>query len=720
MASKRTQRTEVEIFSDLTALTAQPGYVHALATICFRDNVISLGGTLKTEDIAKQYSDGRLLRTEISTLLGLMIKVPFNGTIPDQESIQGMVDQTDRLMQELHESINAPMYEYFRQALTEGESDNLFTRGALLREAIFYGGESAYLFHYRDLAIPKYSSDDGWLMDTMGFTIEEAHSVVSSILNVQNERLTASLNRALTSQTYLPCFTFNLDEITKTCGLSSDRVLRVVAALSLPDHERNSGFTSIADFNAVNAFPLIHVAGSEYLSLQSYSLVAALYESPFYWMAADKSYRNSAAEHRGQFTEQYCAERLRDVFGSARVMTNVSIYMGKNRATEIDVLVLFADRAIIVQAKSKRLTIEARKGNDNRLREDFQKSIQDAYDQGAASARLLLDSSAQLRLNDGTTIKPGTPITEIYIFCVLSEHYPALAFQSRQFLKINADNVIKPPFVMDVFTLDTISEMLNTPLYFLSYINRRVGYADKIMSSHELTILSYHLTQNLWIDQKYDMVQLSDDISTELDMAMMVRRDGLPGAHTPDGILTRFRNSQVGRLISQIEHTEDTSSIDLGFLLLSLSEDTVLDLGNGIAAICERSRADRKHHDVTIAVESADTGICVHANFDPDERARQRLEWHCLKRKYAQRAGTWYGICLAPSNKHIRFGLALKFPWTHSVEMDQIVSDLPKGGKTLNLKTYTRSRRRKVGRNDLCPCGSGKKYKKCCLRGNAP
>jgi uncharacterized protein YecA (UPF0149 family) len=24
-------------------------------------------------------------------------------------------------------------------------------------------------------------------------------------------------------------------------------------------------------------------------------------------------------------------------------------------------------------------------------------------------------------------------------------------------------------------------------------------------------------------------------------------------------------------------------------------------------------------------------------------------------------------------------------------------------------------RRHKVGRNDPCPCGSGKKYKKCCL-----
>ena len=26
----------------------------------------------------------------------------------------------------------------------------------------------------------------------------------------------------------------------------------------------------------------------------------------------------------------------------------------------------------------------------------------------------------------------------------------------------------------------------------------------------------------------------------------------------------------------------------------------------------------------------------------------------------------------------------------------------------------------KIGRNDPCPCGSGKKYKKCCLRKNEP
>lgn len=40
------------------------------------------------------------------------------------------------------------------------------------------------------------------------------------------------------------------------------------------------------------------------------------------------------------------------------------------------------------------------------------------------------------------------------------------------------------------------------------------------------------------------------------------------------------------------------------------------------------------------------------------------------------------------------------------------------GGRTPHLfpPTYTLVRTEpKIGRNDPCPCGSGKKYKKCCL-----
>lgn len=65
------------------------------------------------------------------------------------------------------------------------------------------------------------------------------------------------------------------------------------------------------------------------------------------------------------FTETFCKEKLEAIFGKNRVVSNIDIIdPKKNKAGEIDVLAIFVDGAIILQAKSKRLTIEAKKGND--------------------------------------------------------------------------------------------------------------------------------------------------------------------------------------------------------------------------------------------------------------------------------------------------------------------------------------------------------------------
>jgi len=53
--------------------------------------------------------------------------------------------------------------------------------------------------------------------------------------------------------------------------------------------------------------------------------------------------------------------------------------------------------------------------------------------------------------------------------------------------------------------------------------------------------------------------------------------------------------------------------------------------------------------------------------------------------------------------------------------MDSVIFDLKEfydGVDEIKIKVKERRiiRRQKIGRNDLCPCGSGKKYKKCCLR----
>lgn len=55
-------------------------------------------------------------------------------------------------------------------------------------------------------------------------------------------------------------------------------------------------------------------------------------------------------------------------------------------------------------------------------------------------------------------------------------------------------------------------------------------------------------------------------------------------------------------------------------------------------------------------------------------------------------------------------------PATQSIEeaaiKNQKILNIPRKTRTI-VREYT-----KVGRNDLCPCGSGKKYKHCCLNSN--
>jgi hypothetical protein len=57
------------------------------------------------------------------------------------------------------------------------------------------------------------------------------------------------------------------------------------------------------------------------------------------------------------------------------------------------------DRAIVLQAKSKKLTLEARKGNDNQIKDDLKRSVQASYDQGYTCATLI--GNPRMKFVDG-------------------------------------------------------------------------------------------------------------------------------------------------------------------------------------------------------------------------------------------------------------------------------------------------------------------------------
>ncbi len=710
-------RSEAEIFSDLSVLCRSAGYAHAVAYVCFRDNIVRYAGEMTSKDMLSMFSADRLIRTEISTLIGLMIQGDMNWAMPSPQIFQEQLERTEFLLEELHQTFLPSMGAILSQQAASADPDpNLLGRGEFMREAIFYGGESAYNFQYRDFAPYKYARDAEWLQTNKGFTISEARDVVHAIARLQEQKLMTTLvqMRALLPERWsvLPGFTFNVSDVAEACGLTETTIEAVLGAFAVPPGERNASFCAIHDFNVANARPLLRVGG-DFASFQSYSLAEALYESPFYWMIEDRQYAPEALKNRGWFTEGFCRDRLELVFGSGRVHTNVDIFESKaKKVCEIDVLVLFGDRAIIVQAKSKRLTLESRKGNDGQIRDDFKKSVQDSYNQGLLSAQKLTDRKVTILGTHGKEIAIPPRLKEIYILCVVSDHYPSLNFQARQFLKYEQTDIVRPPMVLDVFALDAITEMLPSPLRLLSYVNRRSDYTEKLIATHETVILSYHLKRNLWVESDVDFLMLEDNISADLDVAMASRRDGVNAQPTPDGTLTRLASSVLGGIISEIEARPEPGVIDFGFLLLSLNEKTAADLSKGIQRIVQLARQDGRIHDITVGISSAETGITVHCTAALALHDQARLRTHCERRKYGERAKSWFGLCVHPSDGSLRFGLKLDYEWEPDARLDEVTRGSPRP-HTLAQALDLLGKPLKLGRNDLCHCGSGRKYKKC-------
>ena len=80
-----------------------------------------------------------------------------------------------------------------------------------------------------------------------------------------------------------------------------------------------------------------------------------------------------------------------------------------------------------------------------------------------------------------------------------------------------------------------------------------------------MTLLGFHLKQNLWVGDDYDQIVLDDDIGSDLKAAMAVRRECLPASRTPPGILTRLSGAPAAELLAQID--SNPAAVDLDLLL---------------------------------------------------------------------------------------------------------------------------------------------------------
>lgn len=708
--------SEKRIFSELEELCAAPGYLEVIAAFSFKDTFThQKNEELDIEDILSNFSNERLSRTELSTLIGLCCK---NGIIDkklSREEIQDYMLRTTDLMSKLHDSF----YKDFDfKELTSDKQ--FFTLPAIVREAIFYAGDGVFKHQYRDLIGIRYSKDDAWINENKGFSISNAIEVFKLIDLITIDKANR-INKLESS--FLSIFKFSIDDISSRTSLNIEIIRSVLSSFSSLPQDGMEVFTTIDSFNPRNAFPILKLENDNFISFQSYSLWESLYESPFFWFNSDKFYKQQASKNRGQFTEDYCATRFETVFKTGNVYKNIDVYQGKTRISEIDVLVIFGDYALVVQAKSKKLTIEARKGNSNQLKSDFKAAVQDAYDQALICSKLLQQEDVVYKQGDKIIDLKGNKYKDIFPICVVSDYYPALATQSREFLNFEVTNVIKHPYVMDVFLIDLICEMLDSPLFLFDYLIKRCDFGHVLLSNHELNILSTYITNNLYFESNPSMVFLEESLSGQLELALLARRENFNLPKTPNGVLTlENKYSVIGKIFKELKFSNKPEKQNLGFLLLSLSEKTLEQLDSAMKHMIGAFSKGKKHSDLTIGIDGSSSGLTIHFNDESLFESINTLIDHCKRRKYSMKADSWIGLLISPSDTTIRFIYSSNEVWEKSDDLEKLSDALPnkivktsKLNQTKNLFLPITAKIPKIGRNEKCPCNSGKKYKHCCL-----
>lgn len=676
---------------------------------------MTAGDQFTKEDFLKIYDRSSLLRTESNLLLALLLSAPVDLGIPSASETAEHISRAQLLLEELHQAVLKPGHVLFADALHShangvGDGANPLGKGPILREAFFYGSESAFPFQYLELAKRRYASDAEWLQKNVGFTIEEAVAVMSAIRDSLSENLPFIFEeirqRNPREWTYLPLFRIDVDDVVSKCGLSQQTVNAVIEKFQ----SRVGDFINIeniSQFNPVNARPLIRLPDGELYSFLEYSLCESVYESPFYWICNDRAYLGLHSQLRGSFLENVIEDLLVPIFGRVNVYKNVIFKPSKDAKAEADVILVHGKRAFVFQAKSKKLTEKAKLGDEVSIETDFQAAVQAGYDQAIACIDCLKSGAPATSNGQRLDLGRFSGITEYYPICVTSEHYPALAHQSRTFLRIVEQDGVQGPLVFDLFTLDVIAEMLNKPLYFVDYLAKRALYLERLVANHELVVLAWYLKKNLHFEDEI-LVYLEDDILVELDLAMAVRRIGIEGPATPTGQLTRFMGTPIQSVLNAVDSSNRAEVHQLGELLIGLGSEAADALNDGIKQVVAKTRQDGGAHDITMGIAGDGGGITIHCNHLPEQEAMKTLRGHCVMRKYVARSDHWFGVGFS-SNGTPRMMVGLTDKWRFDPALEANAGDFRVSSRTHS----TQMKGRKIRVNEPCPCGSGKKYKKC-------
>lgn len=179
-----------------------------------------------------------------------------------------------------------------------------------------------------------------------------------------------------------------------------------------------------------------------------------------------------------------------------------------------------------------------------------------------------------------------------------------------------------------------------------------------------------------------------------------------------DRIRNSWINSDFQKLCDALKEFRHPQITDIIFDIFDWPEETRDQVIKMIKAKKQETLIDHKNHNFSFIINSTNSGFTYVSHKSNFPRLLQKdLTGLTTARKYKHKINKWIGLGSLYSSSDDRIDLAVyhNYAWFNDPVMEKTSNEVLEASGVM-----TTSSGHKIGRNDPCPCNSGKKYKKCC------
>ena len=392
---------------------------------------------------------------------------------------------------------------------------------------------------------------------------------------------------------------------------------------------------------------------------------------------------------------------------------------------ELDGIVVYDDHLIVTEIKAGAFAYTPPTSDFNAYITSVKDLIQKPAQQASRFVQLL-DSKGEVNICNiehkhiGTVRKDD--FREITPCSITVDNLTELAARADKLKRIG---VVVPQgmWCISVNDLRVYADLFDSPVIFAHFLEQRkkAAFEKEVELLDELDHLGLYFKHNFyvqyieglvtdfganhanWCGYKQKLDQYYHMLIVDSENAQKPKQDKL--------------NGYFSRTIELIDTSKKPGRCKAASYILDLNGELRDAFNSMIEEVLVKQDKSRRIMPVTLLSDRALTVFCCSKGISLP--TRKWMQEHALKRMLIAGEKLWLSLILTFDADHS----LSKVEFEHLGEKDIPVDErarMEKAAKEMQRQEVDRivSEKGEIGRNEICPCGSGKKYKRCCGLGN--